>query len=89
MSWPVQKPAMVGRSGVVVEVSACSGYFGGRLEPFRIVFEDQQAVAENAEVGKSVAHVVLHRAEVFADNHRLIANAFEREDAHQILRRGL
>ncbi len=86
ISAPVQKPARVGRSWVVEETSACGRVFVVAAHgAVRVLFEIEQAVAEDAEAGQGLADVGLHGAQVFADDDDAVADAFERQDADEIV----
>ena len=86
MSAPVQKPASVGRSCVVEETSACSGYSSCRRNsPALVLLEVEQAVAQNAETRQRLADRRLHGAQVLAHDDHLVAHALQRQDPHQVL----
>ena len=86
MSFTVQNPAMVARSCVVEEASACAGYSSGDLNPAVHPLEIEQPVAQDAEAGQRFPHLRLNGAEIFADDDGVVAHAFERQNAHQVLR---
>ena len=87
ISAPIQKPASVGRSCVVEETSDCARILVVPPESAALVLlEIEQTVAEDAEARQRLADRRLHRAQILAHHHHLVAHAFERQDAHEVQR---
>ena len=51
-----------------------------------VLLEVEQPVAQHAEARQRLAHRRLHRAQILADHDHLVAHAFQRQDADQVVR---
>ncbi len=83
MSRPSQKPASVGRSCVVAETRASRGYSCGARNRPLVLFEIQQAIAQDSESMQDLARLIGHRAQILADDDHPIAHALQRENRKQ------
>ena len=87
MSCPSHQPASVGRSCVLAVTSARCRIGGRRLEA---AGRRARRTARGTTARRSrerVAHLVGHGAEVLADHQALVAVAFQREQAQQVVER--
>src|SRR5712692_7214675 len=50
-----------------------------------ILFEIQQPVTENSETSESFSNFGLHRAQVFANHDHALADAFQGDNANQVV----